>query len=155
VYFFFEEKEQGLLRYREDHFVGIDDQITKVRSRLTHIGPRYEARFPQEVLLSRSRYIAPADQTSRFYREYFKPSKEIEIDKDRIRFLVKYREIDFFINIDTITKPDLGCFLEVKSRTWSRKDAEQKSEYVSELINFLGASTEHTIADDYIDMAKN
>ena len=78
------------------------------------------------VLLSRSRYIANATQSLRFYREYFKPKFEHEIEKDRLRYLIKYQGTEFFINIDTIVKPGLGKFLEIKSRTWSRKDAEQK-----------------------------
>ena len=152
VYFSFEEVEQGLLRYREDHFVGDDGEITKVRTRLTHIGVKREARFPQEVLLSRSRYIAPGNQSLRFYREYFKPYKETEVEKERLRFLVNYNDTEFFINIDKIMKPELGNFLEIKSRTWSRNDAEHKSKLVSDLINYLGASSEHAIAEDYIDL---
>ena len=154
VYFMFEEYEQGLLRYREDHFVGENDEITKVRTRLTHIGVTREATFPQQVLLSRSRYIAPGNQSLRFYREYFKPCKEFEIEKDRLRFLVKFHDTEFFINVDEIQKPDIGNFLEIKSRTWSRNDAEQKSKLVSELIKFLGVSVDNTLAEDYIDLIK-
>ena len=44
---------------------------SNVRSRLTLIGA-HEHHLPQ-VLLSRSRYFAPATHSLRFYREYFKP----------------------------------------------------------------------------------
>ena len=152
TYFNFEDREQGRLRFREDDFVDDKDKITNVRARLTLVGLRAESRFPQDVLLSRSRYLAPATQTLRFYREYFKPSGEVEIEKDRLRFLIKYHDVDFFINLDQITKPDLGIFLEIKSRTWSQKDAEQKSRLVAELIELLGASSSETISEDYIEM---
>jgi 5-methylthioadenosine/S-adenosylhomocysteine deaminase len=152
TYFFFLDAEQGFLRYREDEFIGDNDTITNVRSRLTLIGPNREMQFPQEVLLSRSRYIAPASQSLRFYREYFKPSHEWEIHKDRLRFLIHFKETEFFINIDQVTKPQLGAFLEIKSRTWSRKDAEYKSQIVAELITLLGASSQETITEDYFEM---
>jgi 5-methylthioadenosine/S-adenosylhomocysteine deaminase len=154
IYFFFKDPEQGILRYREDEFLGPDNKIEQVRSRLTLIGQTIEDRFPQEVLLSRSRYMAAATQSPRFYREYFKPQLEKEIVKDRIRFLVRYEGFEFFINIDEITKPHIGYFLEVKSRTWSRQDAELKSTLVTQLINFLGGDLDETTSDDYIEMVK-
>lgn len=153
-YFFFTEVEHGLLRYREDHFVADNGEIEKVRSRLTLIGPTREDAFPQEVLLSRSRYLAPADQSLRFYREYFKPHLEKDIEKERLRFLVKYKEIEFFINVDTITRPDIGCFVEVKSRTWSRQDAELKSKLVIDLLQLLGTDIKETTSEDYIEMVR-
>ena len=104
------------------------------------------------VLLSRSRYIANANQSLRFYREYFKPKIEQEIDKDRLRFLIKYQGTEFFINIDTILQPNLGHFLEIKSRTWSRKDAELKSRLSSELAGLLGATFEMATRNDYFEM---
>jgi 5-methylthioadenosine/S-adenosylhomocysteine deaminase len=45
---------------------------------------------PQNVLLSRSRYFAPATHSLRFYTEYFKPIKTIEIEKDRLRYLIEF-----------------------------------------------------------------
>ncbi len=154
IYYFFKDVEQGILRYREDEFLSEQNQIEQVRSRLTLIGQTIEDRFPQEVLLSRSRYMASATQSPRFYREYFKPYIEKEIVKDRVRFLVKYEGFEFFINIDEITKPHLGYFLEVKSRTWSRQDAELKSTLVTKLIDFLGGDLQETTSDDYIEMVK-
>lgn len=153
VYFFFTNLEQGLLRYREDSFIE-NDQVQKVRTRLTLIGPSREDEFPQEVLLSRSRYLAPANQSLRFYQEYFKPQIQKEIEKDRQRFLVKYQNIEFFINLDSITSPNLGCFLEIKSRTWSRQDAELKSKLVVDLIRLLGADPTETTSEDYIEMVR-
>jgi 5-methylthioadenosine/S-adenosylhomocysteine deaminase len=152
TYFAFDDPKQGWLRYREDNFVDEGGTVTHVRTRLTLIGTTREGNFPQEVLLSRSRYLAPATQTLRFYREYFRPTSEFEIEKDRLRFLVRYKETEFYINLDTVTKPDLGKFLEVKSRTWSKRDAEQKSDLASELIQFLGATIEDTLSEEYIEI---
>ncbi len=153
TYFSFEPAEEGRLRYREDHFLNEKNQTLQVRSRLTLIGPSREHHFPQKVLLSRSRFLATATQSPRFYREYFKPSHEIEIEKDRLRYLVEFKNMEFFINLDETIKPKLGHFLEIKSRTWSRKDAEVKSRLVVDLIRFLGESPEKTISNDYLELA--
>ena len=152
VYFFFDDPSQGRLRYREDDFM--DDAkgtITNVRARLTLIGQKREGKF-EEVLLSRSRFLAPAMHSLRFYREYFKPKTEFAIEKDRLRWLIKYKDTEFFINLDQMTEPELGYFLEIKSRTWSRKDAEHKAQLTSELLAILGASDGQPVTEDYIDI---
>jgi 5-methylthioadenosine/S-adenosylhomocysteine deaminase len=152
IYFFFDDPSQGRLRYREDDF--IDDAkgtVSSVRARLTLIGQKREDKF-QEVLLSRSRFLAPATHSPRFYREYFKPKSEIAIEKDRLRWLIIYKDTEFFINLDQMTEPELGYFLEIKSRTWSRKDAENKARLTSELLALLGASDGVPVTEDYIDI---
>ena len=154
TYFIFEDESQGFLRYREDHFIDDRGQITNVRSRLTLIGEAVEFRFPHDVLLSRSRYLAPATQSLRFYREYFQPIKEVEIEKDRRRFLVNYKGEEFFINIDKMITPSLGSFLEIKSRTWSRQDAEQKSKLSIELIKTLHEGPLEMVSKDYFEASK-
>lgn len=152
TYFSFGDPDQGWLRYREDHFIAPNGEVTHVRNRLTHIGLIGEHHFPQQVLLSRSRYIAPATQSLRFYREYFKPTQEFQIDKERLRFLVRYQDTEFYINLDTMITPKLGAFLEVKSRTWSRKDADRKSRIIPVIIQYLGADPEKSVSEDYIEM---
>ncbi|GAP07015.1 MAG TPA: amidohydrolase [Anaerolinea thermolimosa] len=153
TYFFFPQEEEGILRYREDDFVNEKGEVYNVRSRLTLIGA-HEHHLPQ-VLLSRSRYYAPASHSLRFYREYFKPQREVEIQKDRLRFLISFKETEFFVNLDTLTMPPLGHFLEIKARTWSRKDARQKADLTQELLAYLGAPTDQTIISDYIDMVQS
>jgi len=150
-YFNFEDPEQGRLRFREDELLDAKGNLISSRSRLTLIGQR-EDKFEHDVLLSRSRYLAPATHTLRFYREYFKPSHEEIIQKDRLRWHIKYKDTEFFVNLDTMETPDLGDFLEVKSRTWSRKDAERKAEFSIELIDFLGAAGGETVSRDYIEI---
>ena len=83
---------------------------------LTLIGVKSESHYQGKVILSRSRYIAPATQSLRFYKEDFNPVHMLEINKDRKRFLVKYKETEFFINIDQFKQPLLGTFLEIKKQ---------------------------------------
>ena len=124
-----------------------------MRYRLTLLGQASERQFPSDVLLSRSRYLAPATHSLRFYREYFKPSGEISIEKDRRRWRVLFRGTEFYVNLDRIDTPALGYFLEVKSRTWSRRDAEHKALAATELLEFLDASSEERLTRDYIELA--
>ena len=153
VYFFFDDPAQGRLRYREDDF--IDDTkgtVTNVRTRLTLLGRKREGTFEDQVLLSRSRYIAPASQPLRFYREYFKPRSEVAIEKDRLRWLITYKDTEFFVNLDEVKQPALGYYLEIKTRTWSRRDAERKAQLASALLAVLGASDGEKVTADYIDL---
>lgn len=155
TYFTFDQPEQGVVRYREDEFMDEDEQVTQARYRLTLIGPTREAEFPSDVLLSRSRYLAPAVHSLRFYREYFNPTDEYFIEKQRKRWRVLFQGTEFYINLDRVDQPDLGYFLEVKSRTWSRRDAEHKALVATDLLEFLGASLDMCMTRDYIEMVMN
>jgi 5-methylthioadenosine/S-adenosylhomocysteine deaminase len=155
TYFSFEKKKEGRLRYREDEFINKKGEVTNVRGRLTLVGVTREGTFEHDVMLSRSRYYAPATHSLRFYREYFEPINEVNIEKDRKRFKIQYKGVDFYINIDTLIVPDLGHFLEVKSRTWSREDAELKSSLIAELIDYLGASSQKAETRDYIHIVES
>jgi 5-methylthioadenosine/S-adenosylhomocysteine deaminase len=155
AYFFFDDPSQGRLRYREDDFV--DDArrlVTNVRARLTLIGQKREGSFENQVLLSRSRFLAPASQSLRFYREYFKPKSEVAIEKDRQRWLITYKDTEFFVNLDQMQEPPLGYYLEIKSSTWSRTDAEHKAQLAGELLSVLGASSGEKVTEDYIDIVR-
>jgi 5-methylthioadenosine/S-adenosylhomocysteine deaminase len=152
TYFLFDDPQQGCLRYREDEFLDETGQIARMRYRLTLIGPTRENQFPSDVLLSRSRYLAPATHSLRFYREYFKPVREVAIEKVRLRWRVIFQGTEFYINLDRVDSPALGYFLEIKSRTWSRRDANHKARIVTEFIRFLNASPEKTIAQDYLEL---
>jgi 5-methylthioadenosine/S-adenosylhomocysteine deaminase len=151
TYFSFDDPAQGRLRYREDDFLDENGTVASTRRRLTLLGLRREHQFAHDVLLSRSRFLAPATQSLRFYREYFRPRNEIIITKDRKRWLINFKETEFFINLDEMVEPALGRFVEIKSRTWSRRDAEKKAALSSELLEVLGLSPDQTVASDYID----
>ena len=154
TYFSFDDPEQGYLRYREDEYIDEGGEVENVRYRLTQLGPARVYHFPSDVLLSRSRFIAPATHSLRFYREYFIPNDETFIEKVRLRWRVLFHGTEFYINVDHVQNPDLGYFLEVKSRTWSRRDAEHKATLAGDLITFLGASPEKTVAEDYIEFVE-
>jgi 5-methylthioadenosine/S-adenosylhomocysteine deaminase len=154
TYFSFEDPNQGRLRYREDEFVDDRGEVFNVRYRLTLMGPARE--YDHAVPLSRSRFIAPATHSLRFYREYFKPKAEHEISKDRRRWLVRFQGKEFFLNLDRMTKPALvDSYLEIKSRTWSRGDAEEKAGLILELLKVLGAQDAEVIREEYPDLAGN
>jgi 5-methylthioadenosine/S-adenosylhomocysteine deaminase len=46
----------------------------------------------------------------------------------------------------------MGYFLEIKSRTWSRKDAERKADMVKELLALLGEAESQAVDQDYIEI---
>lgn len=152
TYFSFDDLQQGYLRYREDEYLDSKGDVSNVRYRLTLIGPAREYHFPSDVLLSRSRYIAPATHSLRFYREYFNPEQEVYIEKDRLRWRILFRGTEFYINLDRVDTPDLGYFLEVKSRTWSKSDADHKSQVATDLLQFLGSSPDGMVTEDYIEI---
>lgn len=151
-YFIFDDPSQGRLRFREDNLITEKGDVENVRSRLTLLGQKREGEIGHDVLLSRSRFLAPAVHTLRFYREYFKPMQEISIEKDRLRWHIRYKDTEFFINIDEVKEPPMGYFLEIKSRTWSRKDADRKAELTSELLELLGAGDAETVTQDLIEI---
>jgi 5-methylthioadenosine/S-adenosylhomocysteine deaminase len=154
TYFSFADSNEGRLRYREDDFLDKKGSVTTTRARLTLIGAKREDKMAYDILLSRSRFLAPAAQSLRFYREYFKPTAETNVTKDRRRWLVNYKDTEFFVNLDEMLEPALGYFLEIKSRTWSRKDAEHKTELANELINLLGAGDGEIVTKDYIEIVE-
>ncbi|HXI28161.1 MAG TPA: amidohydrolase family protein [Vicinamibacterales bacterium] len=153
TYWSFEDPDQGWLRFREDEFLDQDGAVTGARSRLTLTGRTREEEFGA-VLLFRSRYLAPATQSPRFYREYFRPTAEHVVEKDRRRWLLAYRGVEFYVHLDRLITPSTdGWFIEIKSRTWSRRDAEDKAGVISELIALFGANPDDTISDGYVQLA--
>ena len=153
TYFAFAPPESDRLRVREDVALSATGEpTTQIRYRLTLIGPAGGRNSPGSALLSRSRYIAPSNHTPRFYREYFKPAAETHVQKDRQRWQVAFRGVQFYVNIDEVRDPDLGLFLEVKSRTWSRRDAEDKAALIDELLRLLGADLSQTVREDFPDL---
>jgi 5-methylthioadenosine/S-adenosylhomocysteine deaminase len=152
TYWSFDDPDQGWLRYRQDEFLDEAGNVTRERSRLTLTGRTREDRFGA-VLLSRSRYLAPAAHSQRFYREYFRPAAEQVVEKERRRWLVAYRGVEFYVHLDKLLNPPSpGYFVEVKSRTWSRRDARDKASVISELLALFGASPDDTISDGYVDL---
>ena len=154
TYFLFDDPYRSRLRYREDEVLGEDGQVRDVFYRLTLTGETKEREYSQSVLLSRSRFDAPATRSLRFYREYFKPAGEVEVHKERRRYYIRYGGTDFAVNFDRLVKPALpGLFLEIKSRTWSKQDAERKADLIGELLALFGVQEGELVKQEYVELA--
>ncbi len=155
TYFIFEDSAGSRLRYREDEVTNLEDSgITDLIYRLTLMTMIKEREFENSILLSRSRFDAPADRSLRFYREYFQPERIVVVHKSRRRFHIRYGGTDFALNFDRILKPPPGgSFLEIKSRTWSRQDAERKAALISELLERLEIPDTALVKAEYLDLA--
>jgi 5-methylthioadenosine/S-adenosylhomocysteine deaminase len=150
TYFFFGDPEAGIIRYREDYLHDRGQEV-KPTYNLTLRGPTVEREYADFVLLSRSRFTADADQSLRFYREYFSPEEERKVDKIRRRWRIKYRGVDFALNLDRLTQPASDdVYLELKARTWSKQDALQKAEMISELLDVLAVDKVGLVQKQYM-----
>jgi 5-methylthioadenosine/S-adenosylhomocysteine deaminase len=153
TYFLFKDGERGRLRYREDEVLNEAGEVYDVFYTMTLMGPAREREYDNSVVLTRSRYAAPADRSLRFYREYFAPDEERQVVKRRQRFHIIYKETDFAINLDQLRGAETdGYYLEIKSRTWSARDAEHKAELIGELLDLFGAKTEDRLKNEYVDL---
>lgn len=154
TYFFFEDKEAGRLRFREDEVRDERGELKETFYTMTLMGPTNEKEFENSILLTRARYTASASQSLRFYREYFKPAAEREVTKHRQRCHIIYKETDFAINLDQLSSPEPNSYyLEIKSRTWSAKDALHKAKLIGELLEKFSFKREDQFKVDYIDLA--
>ncbi len=152
TYFSFVDPQQGRLRIREDEILDDKGEVKEVRYSITLTGPAKEREYAHSVLLSRSRFTAHADRSKRFYREYFRPIEVREVHKERQRWHIRYRDTELAVNLDRLTMPDQpGWFLEIKSRTWSPRDAEVKANLIPELLEMLGLHTQRVTRSEYVD----
>jgi 5-methylthioadenosine/S-adenosylhomocysteine deaminase len=154
TYFRFADQEQGRLRYREDEVLDDSEQIKEVFYVLTLTGPVQEHEYDKSVLLSRSRFTAHAGRSLRFYREYFQPDKELRVDKERKRYRIIYEDTAFAINLDQLVGRTPGdAYLEIKSRTWSRGDAERKAQLIGEMLAIFGVQDQELVKSQYFELA--
>jgi 5-methylthioadenosine/S-adenosylhomocysteine deaminase len=66
---------------------------------------------------------------------------------------VAYRGVQFYVHLDRLLNPAReGSFVEVKSRTWSRRDAEDKAAVIAPLLERLGARPDDAIEADYVEL---
>jgi 5-methylthioadenosine/S-adenosylhomocysteine deaminase len=154
TYFFFEDKEAGRLRFREDEVKDERGELKETFYTMTLVGPTGEKEFENSILLTRARYTASANHSLRFYREYFRPVTEREVVKHRRRCHILYKETDIAINLDQLVSVDPNTFyLEIKARTWSAKDAMHKAELIGELLEKFGVKREDQFKAEYTDLA--
>lgn len=154
TYFMFADDSQGRIRYREDDLITDKGEVDTVRTRLTFTMPYKEREFDHAVMLSRSQFIAAANRPLRFYREYFRPVEEHEVQKDRQRWHILYKGVLFYLNVDSMHAPAEGqMFMEIKSQTWSKSDAEFKARLVSEILEIMGITPDKRVRSEYLDYA--
>ena len=152
TYFLWSDASKGRIRIREDHRVDPGARA-EPKYTITLVAPAERSDSSSAVLLGRARYTAPADRTLRFYREYFQPDSVVEIEKRRRRWRILYKDADFAVNLDTLVGHERpGPYLEIKSRTWSRKDAEHKAALLGELLQLFGVSEQALVEHEYLEL---
>ncbi|KAB8145109.1 amidohydrolase family protein [Chloroflexia bacterium SDU3-3] len=150
TYFLWADATKGRVRIREDHRRDPQARV-EPKYTITLTAPELRDVYSDSVLLSRARYTASADRTLRFYREYFQPDRVVEVEKHRRRWRFIYQGQDFALNIDTLDgRP--SPYLEIKSRTWSRRDAQAKIDLIGELLKLFGVPEQALITQEYVDM---
>ncbi len=155
TYFMFDNPQRGRIRYREDIRHDPGSRLEPKYTLTLTLEPE-RGEYPNAILLSRSRYTARADRSRRFYREYFSPDHVIETRKERRRWRILYSGEDFAVNIDTIAEgPAAGTYLEIKSRTWSQRDANKKVQLISELLRLSGVNSDQLVKEEYIDLSRS
>jgi 5-methylthioadenosine/S-adenosylhomocysteine deaminase len=158
TYFRFAPPATSRVRYREDDYLDEKGHVHNIRARLTltEIGEKQE--LHDAILLSRSRYISPATRPLRFYQEYMQAQSEHTIIKERWRWHIDYKGLQLYVNLDELTEPRQdGFYLEIKSRTWSLTDAEEKANAISDLLAYLGLDQSKLLTEEYLtlDSAKH
>ncbi len=149
TYFLFGDPDASVLRYREDNLFEKGSEGRPLYTLTLH-GPTVEREYEDAVLLSRSRFTAKADRSLRFYREYFQPREERRVDKTRRRWRIKYRGVDFAVNLDRLMQPPSDAdYLELKARTWSKQDAVQKADMLSALLDVLHVDKSGLLHEGY------
>lgn len=152
TYFTWNDAAKGRVRLREDHRLDPGARI-EPKYTITLTAPADRAEYASAVRLGRARYTALADRTLRFYREYFQPDHVIEIEKQRQRWRILFRGEDFALNIDTLVgHQQPGPFLEIKSRTWSRRDADAKAALIGELLRLFGVDEGALVKQEYVEL---
>ncbi|MBC8075806.1 MAG: amidohydrolase family protein, partial [Chloroflexales bacterium] len=154
TYFLFERRELGRVRLREDRRTDAGARL-EPKYTITLMEQATRGDYPFAILLSRARYTAIASHTTRFYREYLQPDHVIEIGKQRRRWRILYKGEDFALNLDTLPRSgDPGPFLEIKSRTWGRRDADEKAALIGELLALFEVDDEALVKQEYVEMER-
>ena len=68
-------------------------------------------------------------------------------------YLGLYKEEDFAVNIDVLAaRGQPGTYLEIKSRTWSRKDGEHKAALIGELLQLFSVEESALVKQEYVEL---
>ena len=152
TYFLFRNRER--VRIREDHRTDPGAR-PEPKYTVTLMAEAVRGEYPHAIVLSRARYTALADHTGRFYREYFQPDQVVELEKRRKRWRIIYKDHDFALNLDTLVGggADPGPYLEIKTRTWSSRDAAERAGLIGELLALAGLDEHAMVKQEYVDLA--
>ncbi|MDK0545422.1 hypothetical protein P6O83_15935, partial [Clostridium perfringens] len=82
--------------------------------------------------------------------------RECEIHKDRLRWHILYKGVLFYVNFDRIMVPATSHrYIEIKTRTWSQRDAEYKAALAAEILNdVLGIAPEDRVRSEYVELCE-
>jgi 5-methylthioadenosine/S-adenosylhomocysteine deaminase len=153
TYFMFDERSRGRVRYREDHRHDAGARLTPKYELTLTVPAAARDLYPHAIVLSRARYTAPANRSLRFYCEYFGTDRVVEIEKHRRRWRIVYKGQGFAVNFDRLEgHPFPGPYLEIKSRTWSQRDAAEKVELIGELLDRLGIAEDQLLRLEYFEL---
>jgi 5-methylthioadenosine/S-adenosylhomocysteine deaminase len=76
---------------------------------------------------------------------------EKAIVKERRRWHIDFRGMRMYVNLDQLLDPPHPSFyLEIKSRTWSLKDAEEKARAISTLLDYLAIEKAALMKEEYV-----
>jgi len=66
---------------------------------------------------------------------------------------VIYKGEEFAINLDTLVgSAEPGPYLEIKSRTWSLRDAEHKANLIGEILQICGVHEDQLVKKEYVEL---
>jgi 5-methylthioadenosine/S-adenosylhomocysteine deaminase len=152
TFFLWDDATLGRIRIREDRRTDPGARPTP-KYTLTLTGAlRRHAGHPA-LIVGHARYTAVADQPIRFYREYFAPDRVVEVQKQRRRWRIRFRGEDLAVNLDQLLgRDDPATYLEIKSRTWSARDAAVKAQLITELLAQFGIDEQTLVNREYVDL---
>ena len=152
TYFSFADPSHGRLRYREDEFLDEKGAVdARARAADAASAPRARRSSARCCCSARATSRRPPTRAAST-ASTSGPSSERDVEKHRRRWLVAYKGVEFYVHLDKLTQPALpGYFLEIKSRTWSRRDAHDKAAVITELMQKFGATPAEAFGDGYVD----
>ena len=153
TYWSFDDPDQGRLRYREDEF--LDEAGRGHRRAIAADAHRPDARGPLRRRAALPLALPGAGRALGALLPRVLPAgRRARREKERRRWLVAYRGVEFYVHLDRLIEPAAeGYFLEIKSRTWSRRDARDKAAIIAELLALFGATPDDTLGDGYVELA--
>ena len=108
------------------------------------------------MLLFRSRYLRAGDALAALLPRVFPAgARSAIVEKDRRRWLVAYRGVEFYVHLDRlIDAADRRATSSRSSRGPGRgATREDKAAVIAELLALFGASPDDTISDGYVELA--